>query len=175
MPGLPAAQIQLVDAYLYDLALDRREAHEGDPLDAPTLQIELRAINRSPDGNGLAVILQATVVGAFNDKLAIATLRVATAGIFRIDKAEGVNLAEFAMREGVLLTYPYLRGMVGETWRMTEIRWPPIPTLDTIGAVKVLDGVLDAIREDVARTGVVQVVAKGRSRKARKAVAKGPA
>lgn len=75
----------------------------------------------------------------YNDGKAIASLTASITAIFRFVGPAEVDVGAFAVREAVVLAYPYLRATVGELWRLTSIPAAPLPTLDTLETVSVLD------------------------------------
>lgn len=137
---LPAGGVQMVDAYLHGVHLERRDRVEGDP-PGPTLVVGL-AGQTDPEGQPptFAVILEAQIVAPFNDGRAIAELRCSVVGIFSVLQPETLDLGRFTSRESVVLIYPYLRASVGQIWRMSGIPMPPIPTLDTLSLLQTIDG-----------------------------------
>ncbi len=134
------APVQLVDAYLYDVALTRSPA--SDPgLDGPTLAVALREdLHAEPDGHRFAAVIEADVTLPYNDGRAVARLKCAVSGMFASETELPVEEMErFVRTAGVVILYPYLRSTTGQIWRMTGLAAPPLPTLDVLATMSSLE------------------------------------
>lgn len=139
LANIPLSGVQMLDAYVHEMHLERRDRVAGDP---PGLALEVSIAGQTePDGGSsvFAVILQAHVLAPFNEDRATADLRCSVTGIFRVDDPSAVDQGRFSSREAVVLIYPYLRASVGQVWRMTGITIPPMPTLDTVALLAAID------------------------------------
>lgn len=167
---LPAADVQLVDAYLHETTLARHDASEVEQaLEHPTLEVGLKSITTNPETPHVFVAMfEILMVAPYNEARAIAELRVSAAAIFHIGSPEATDLPTFATREALLIAYPYLRAMVGQLWRMSGIDMPPIPTLNTLGAI----GVMDAARKQLEAMTTATSGPDKRQRKQRAPAAK---
>lgn len=68
-----------------------------------------------------------------------ADLRCSVGGVFRAEPPDAAVMGRFGVREAVVLIYPYLRASVGQIWRISGTQMPPLPTLDTVILLSVLD------------------------------------
>ena len=137
--NIPLSGVQMLDAYVHEVHLERRDRVDGDP---PGLALEVGIAGQTQPGGEssvFAVILQAHVVAPFNEDRATADLRCSVTGVFRIDDPSAVDQGRFSSREAVVLIYPYLRASVGQVWRMSGITVPPMPTLDTVALLAAID------------------------------------
>lgn len=134
-----AGRVQLVDAYLHEVTLERKGVSESPEPSLFVTQSQVEWIGGS-DRTRFAILLQADLVWPFNDGRAVGNLSVTVAGIFAVsDEMTDEAVGAFAGREGLVLVYPYLRSMVGQLWRLTGIPAPPIPTMDVLGTVAAMD------------------------------------
>jgi preprotein translocase subunit SecB len=136
---LPFSGVQMLDAYMNEVHLERRVWVDGDPL-GPTLDVRVisqESVEAAPEV--FVVILEGHVVAPFNDGTATAELRCSISGVFRAATLDPAVMGRFSAREAVVLIYPYLRASVGQVWRMTGIPMPPLPTLDTEMLLSVLE------------------------------------
>jgi len=135
-----AGPVQLVDAYLHEVTIQRQGGLEGPP--EPSLfvtQSQVEWLGGSERAR-FALLLKAEVVWPFNEGRAAGNMSTTVAGIFAV--AGGMTddeVVAFAGREGLMLVYPYLRSMVGQLWRLTGIPAPPIPTLDVMRTAAAMD------------------------------------
>ena len=139
---LPASPAQLVDSYVYDITLRRRDIVVGDSGKFPALNVRVREVS-SPGKDLVAVILEAQAEGVYNDDKAVAELTLSIAAVFRILDPESVDIGVFPFREAILMAYPYLRSSVGQVWRLSALQFPPLPTLDTLGSIDVIQQAID--------------------------------
>lgn len=127
---LPAYPVQLADAYLYEARATRGEATTGDP-DEPTLEatvnLPLLADDRRSFNQVVGVkILAPQPRGGW-------TLEIECSVNGRFQAASELSekyVQEFGDRESLVLLWPYVRAFASELVRMTQVKVPPLPTLD---------------------------------------------
>ncbi len=120
--------IQMETAYLYELHVTR-EPGTGTP-EGPVLEPSVVGHNLSPDGLTLSVLLRAKAGMTFREDVA-AIIDCTMLGVFRstqpIDPAAA---AEFSIREGLVLLWPYLRATIADIATRLQLAFPLLPTLD---------------------------------------------
>lgn len=164
-----ARQFKLVDAYTYEIQLSRRGHEAGDPIDRPGLAVGV--VGRSPTltDDRHVVIISAEVRAPYNDNKAMAMLNCSVAGVFQITDP-ALDLDVFTTREAVVLIYPYLRSTVGQIWRLAALTFPPLPVLDLLQTIQVLDETLaERLRATKAESEPQQAAAPAKRRRAKAA------
>lgn len=131
----PAARftVQLLQAYVYEVHVTRRERREGDA-DEPSLNAGPRTFNHSESDRRLVVLLAGQIAFPFSDGLnAVAEIDCSVFGTFSYDgQPTEEQLRAFPQREGTVILWPYLRACVAQIAGMTGLQLPPVPTLDVL-------------------------------------------
>jgi preprotein translocase subunit SecB len=122
---------QLVDVYLYDCSVTRRQVGPDDP-ERPRFDVELESAS---EGEGFAATLAVSVTFRHRPE-ALCELKVAATGVFHQhgtvpDEDERV----FRGSDCAVLLWPYARAYVGELGRMLDIDLPPLPVIDVRDAL----------------------------------------
>jgi preprotein translocase subunit SecB len=128
---LPRFSTQLLDAYLYEANVSRRERKPEDD-SQPTLNANINAPEPNPDSTSFSQLIGVTVVVPFRDGSAILEIRCTYNGVFGSSSGpmSADQIKVIAERTTTVLLWPYLRAGVAEIGRMTAVPIPQIPTLD---------------------------------------------
>ena len=130
---LPSFAIQLIDAYLYECTVTRREASEDDPTQ-PTFSTALKS-TEAEEGTFM-VHLQVDVAFRFRVE-AVSVVSATTTGLFSRQGEVPPEIEErFRRRDAAVLLWPYARSIVGELSRMMDVGLPALPTIDVARLVE---------------------------------------
>ena len=128
---LPRFSTQLLDAYLYEATVSRREKKAEDGAQ-PVLNATMAAPEVSPDSTSFSQLIGVTVAVPFNEGAAILEMKCVYNGVFAssLGPMTPDQIKEMASRTTTVLLWPYLRAGVAQLGQMTAVPIPQIPTLD---------------------------------------------
>ena len=129
-----AATVQLANVYLWQARMDR--AGLAEPLEGPTLESQVVGHDVSDNGLEIRVLLNVKVTHQFRDG-ACGVLDVILLGEF-VSLGEPFSedvSSQYARTVATPLMWPYARAIVGQFGQMTQLDFPPLPTLDVLGAM----------------------------------------
>ena len=153
--------IQMETAYLYELHVTRQPG-KGSP-EGPHLEPSIVGHNLSPDGLTLSVLLRAKAGMTFREDVA-AIIDCTMLGVFRsTHPIDATTAAEFSVREGLVLLWPYLRTTIADIATRLQLPFPALPTLD-------VQQLLQLFKETVEKAGQAANRPKSRSRRKSTAV-----
>jgi preprotein translocase subunit SecB len=128
---VPNFAFQLVDVYLHDCSITRREALDADPRQ-PTFETGLTSDDGAlgaPAG-AFSAHLKVVINFRFRDE-AVITVAATTTGFFvREGSIDDQLVTRFKTLDCAVLLWPYARAHLGELGRMTNVGLPPLPTVD---------------------------------------------
>jgi preprotein translocase subunit SecB len=125
---IPQFGYQLVDVYLHDCSVVRRELPAEGP-ERPTFATGIETRDRE-EPPGFTAILTVEAKFRFRPE-AFCEVESRTAGVFvRVGELAPEDDQRFREIDCAVLLWPYARATVGEIVRMTGLELPPLPTVD---------------------------------------------